>query len=161
MIRFPFSPKLMMPKVRITHTYFKTTLSIVAVLAITAPGILVAAPPAHDARESPLVLSGNAPSVTDSNAQATDARFDPGFHGLWYQWRATASSPYEIKVTSADFDASLTVYRVISGRYEELAPDPNGAFDGRTVKSATLRLFTGIDYRFLVNLIDYFNYQFN
>lgn len=79
----------------------------------------VAAPPANDNLVNSTALSGAAGTVIATTAEATRETGEPT-HGMtstetvyrtvWFSWTATQTKPVVFDVTSATFDASMSVY---------------------------------------------------
>ncbi len=101
----------------------KNILSIIGLvfaLAAFAPVLVLAAPPANDAFDSPTVLSGFPVTANGTNVDATLEPDEPlpvsrwwedAAASVWFRWTSPTTGPVQIDTLGSDFDTMLAVWR--------------------------------------------------
>ena len=113
--------------------------------------------PVNDSFATPVALSGVSASVTATNANCTRETGEPrilnfpGGTSLWYQWTAPRSGPFQIAVTSDDFDPLLAIYTGNTLAALTLVTSNDNLATGSTSSLCTLNAIAGTTYRFTVD----------
>ena len=139
----------------------KNILSIIGLvfaLAAFAPVLVLAAPPANDAFDSPTVLSGFPVTANGTNVDATLEPDEPlpvsrwwedAAASVWFRWTSPTTGPVQIDTLGSDFDTMLAVWRGNELISLELLAD-NAQFGGGGQSAVFISASADVTYQIAV-----------
>ncbi len=126
----------------------------------TTTGLIVmqlSSPPANDAFETPMLVSGAAVDQTSTNVGASKQTGEPSHAGnaggrsIWFQWTAPTTGPYRIATAGSSFDTLLAVYTGQTLQSLGLAGQNDDESSGLRTSAVTIQAVSGTLYRIAVD----------